>query len=218
MRSVSKVAAIQANDVVRGAARRLGAQLTARGVLAHADDVFHLTLDEIRDGLPDGIREVVTERRARRDGYASLEIPPVWQGEPEPGTLDLADPDTEVVRGTAASAGVVEAVVRVIHDPTDAEIRSGEILVARDTDQGWASLMFLSGGLVADIGGVMSHTAVVARELEIPCVIGTKVATRVLRTGDLVRLDGGRGTIEILKRAPDPAPVTADPPRVEAQQ
>src|SRR5262249_14682796 len=103
--------------------------------------------------------------------------------------------------GVAASPGVIEAPVRVALDPSTCEIVPGEILVARDTDPGWASLMFVSGGLIADIGGVMSHTAVVARELGIPCVVSTRHAVRLLRTGDVVRLDGGNGRIHIVRRS-----------------
>jgi pyruvate,water dikinase len=205
LRSVSKVAAIQANDIVRGAARRLGDHLAERGILASHDDVFYLTIEEIRASTDADLRPVVADRRAHRVAYAQLDIPTIWQGEPRPGTVQI-DPNAELVEGIGASAGVVDARVRVVTDPSDAEIESGEILVARDTDQGWASLMYLSAGLVADIGGVMSHTAVVARELEIPCVVGTKVATRTLKTGDRVRMDGTRGTVEILQRADSPAP------------
>lgn len=88
-----------------------------------------------------------------------------------------------------------------------AELEPGEILVARDTDPAWASLMFLSAGLIADIGGVMSHTAVVARELGLPCVVSTRNATRILHTGDRVRLDGTHGSVRIVERADRPATI-----------
>jgi phosphoenolpyruvate synthase/pyruvate phosphate dikinase len=94
--------------------------------------------------------------------------------------------------------------VRVALDPSTCQIVPGEILVARDTDPGWAALMFASGGLIADIGGVMSHTAVVARELGIPCVVSTRHAVHLLNTGDVVRLDGGSGLVQILSRAAKP--------------
>jgi pyruvate,water dikinase len=92
-------------------------------------------------------------------------------------------------------------LARVVTDPADAHIEEGEILVAHDTDPGWASMMFLSCGLVADIGGIMSHTAVVARELGIPCIVNTKHASKSLKTGDKIMIDGASGTIEILERA-----------------
>jgi pyruvate,water dikinase len=80
-------------------------------------------------------------------------------------------------------------------------VEDGEILVARDTDPSWATLMYLSSGLVADIGGVMSHTAIVARELSLPCVVNTGNASKTLKTGDLIRINGTAGSIEVLKRA-----------------
>jgi pyruvate,water dikinase len=131
-----------------------------------------------------------------------MRVSSVWVGVPEP-VVDgpEIDPDAETIDGIAASPGVVEAPVRVALDPSTCEIVPGEILVARDTDPGWASLMFVSGGLVADIGGVMSHTAVVARELGIPCVVSTGNAVLLLRTGDVVRLDGTNGRIQIVNRA-----------------
>jgi pyruvate,water dikinase len=88
---------------------------------------------------------------------------------------------------------------RVVLDPAAAELEPGEILVCRTTDPGWVSLFHLAGGVVIDMGGQMSHGAIVARELGIPCVIGTGDGTRRLRTGDLVCLDGTAGQVQILK-------------------
>ena len=88
-------------------------------------------------------------------------------------------------------------------DPADAEIEDGDILVARTTDPSWVSLMFLSSALVVDIGGLMSHAAVVARELGIPCVMNTGTGTSALRTGDIVRVDGSVGTVDVIARRRD---------------
>jgi pyruvate,water dikinase len=103
--------------------------------------------------------------------------------------------------GIGAGSGVVEGLVRVVHDPDFADVEPGEVLVAPTTDPSWASIMFVSAALVVDIGSVLSHAAVVARELGLPCVVNTRVGTRVLRDGDLVRVDGTAGTVEILRRA-----------------
>jgi len=78
----------------------------------------------------------------------------------------------------------------------------GDILVAHTTDSSWASVMFLAGALVVDIGGQISHAAVIARELGVPCVMNTGVGTRTLRTGDRVRVDGSAGTVELLSPTP----------------
>jgi pyruvate,water dikinase len=81
------------------------------------------------------------------------------------------------------------------------EVEPDEVLVAPTTDPSWASIMFISSALIVDIGGALSHAAVVARELGIPCVVNTRTGTRELRTGDLVRVNGDAGTVEVLKRA-----------------
>ncbi|WP_236977374.1 PEP/pyruvate-binding domain-containing protein [Mycobacterium kiyosense] len=205
MRGIGKGAFVQNFDVIRAAARHLGDLLVADGVLDHRDDVFMLTANEIVSADSAGFRDAVTQRRVIHQIYTSMDVPAVWVGVPEP-VVDqpVIDPAAETISGVAASPGVVEAPVRVALDPGTCEIVPGEILVARDTDPGWASLMFVSGGLVADIGGVMSHTAVVARELGIPCVVSTGHAVRMLRTGDVIRLDGGNGLIQIVRRV-DPA-------------
>jgi phosphohistidine swiveling domain-containing protein len=126
-------------------------------------------------------RLCVRARRAQRERYLALELPNEWRGVAEP-IVPQVDPDTEVIEGIAASPGIVQGRARVVADPTHAFVQSGEILVARDTDQGWASLMFISTGLIAEMGGVMSHTADVARELSIPCVVGTRHARAPPRT------------------------------------
>lgn len=217
LRGVGKVAFLQALDVCRATARRYGQHLTTGGVLAVPDDVFFLTRQEVTGALPPDAAELVEARRARWEHYRTLDLPSAWQGEPDPVPLAMADPTLTadgsgtpvVLTGTPGSPGIVEGTVRVVDDPNDVDIDEGDILVARTTDPSWASLMFLSGALVVDIGGSLSHAAIVGRELGIPCVMGTGNGTLVLRTGDHVRVDGGTGTVEVLSRA------TASPARAE---
>ena len=208
LRGVGKVAFLQSLDVARAAARRRGALLAAAGVLADPEDVFFLTADELTGRLPQEPAAVVAERRARHERYATVRIPGMFRGNPaaEPvGGDDDADADAESnLTGTGASPGTVEGRVVVVTDPALAEVEPGDILVAHTTDPGWASIMFLCQALVVDIGGLLSHAAVVARELGIPCVMGTQRGTRALRTGDVCRVDGSAGTVEVLKRAGAP--------------
>ena len=200
LRGVGKVAFLQGVDVTRLAARRLGDLKAADGSLSDASDVFFLTLDDLRHGWPADAAERAAERRRFYDHYRTLELPEFWQGEPAPAITAAPDEGSEIT-GIGASPGVIEGRVRVVLDPADVDdLGEGDILVARHTDPAWASLMFLSAGLVSDIGGLMSHTAVVARELGIPCVVNTGTATRRLATGDRIRLDGTRGTIDVLER------------------
>jgi pyruvate,water dikinase len=173
-------------------------------VLADADDVFHLTVDELAD-LPAEVDEMVRRRRQLREAYRRIDIPGDWCGSPEPVRRDPGRAgDDAVLTGIGVSAGTVEGVVRVVIDPAQ-ELEPDEILVAPTTDPSWSSIMFVSRALVVDIGGVLSHAAVVARELGLPCVVNTRTGTRRLRTGDRVRVDGKAGTVEILERAPDPS-------------
>lgn len=194
LRGVGKVAFLQGMDVTRMAARRLGELQADTGRLAERDDIFFLTLEELRAGWPTDAVALVAERRAAYDKYRSMDLPEFWVGEPEPAPLPQAT--TGTLTGIGASPGVVEGRARVVENPAEADVEDGEILIARHTDPAWASLMFLSAGLVSDIGGLMSHTAVVARELGIPCVVNTRTAMHTLRTGDLIRVDGTAGTVE----------------------
>lgn len=199
MRGISKVAFLQGLDIARLTARRLGRFLSDTGVLEDAEDVFYLTSDELHGALPPEPASVVQARKNLRARYSELEIPDSWSGMPHP--MRPTSRRVEHIEGVGASPGVIEGVARVVIDPIDAVIEPGEILVARETDPSWASLMFLSAGLVADIGGLMSHTAIVARELGIPCVVNTKIAITSISSGDRIRVDGKTGYIDIVSRA-----------------
>jgi rifampicin phosphotransferase len=200
LRGVGKVSFLRGVDIVRGAARRLGENLAAAGVFADAEDIFFTTIEEHRAGLPANIAELIAERRRIRQRYEAMAIPQSFRGIP-PIVRPHIDDNAVAIQGTGASPGVVVGLARVVTSPAEACIEEGEILVAHDTDPGWASMMFLSSGLVADIGGIMSHTAVVARELGIPCIVNTKHASRSLNTGDKIMIDGASGSIEILERS-----------------
>lgn len=206
LRGVGKVSYLQSLDGLRGAARRLGAELVADGLVTQADDAFFLTTHELADPdlwLRTDLARNVAGRREQRTAYQSLSVPSAWTGQPVPEVVAESADQTRLT-GIGACPGVVEGRVVVALDPSDVEIGEGDILVAHTTDPAWVSLMFLSGALVVDIGGLMSHAAVVARELAIPCVMNTGTGTRALRTGDTVRVDGKAGTVEVLARATDP--------------
>ncbi|MGH8972483.1 MAG: PEP-utilizing enzyme [Acidimicrobiia bacterium] len=201
LREIGKAAFLQSIDVARSAARTLGADLAAGGFLAEPEDVFYLTTDELLARPADGLRDEVGFRRGKRDEYLKLRLPDTWTGMPEGIPLDSAvDTESEELSGLAVSPGVVEGRARVILDPGEV-LEQGEILVCETTDPSWTSLFLVAAGLVIDIGGPLSHGAIVARELGVPCVINTRVGTRTLRTGDLVRVDGGAGRVEVLSRA-----------------
>jgi pyruvate,water dikinase len=204
-RGRGKRAFLQSIDITRMASRRAGELLTRAGITTDRDDVFYLTEAELLRAPRDVDPELIAARRARRELYRGLAFrETTWAGMPD--VYEIARDDSDVsgdhpITGTGASAGVVEGPVRVVEDPAFSDVEPGEVLVAPTTDPSWCSIMFVSEALVVDMGGMLSHAAVVARELGIPCVVNARNATRRLRTGDRVRVDGRAGTVEILSRA-----------------
>jgi pyruvate,water dikinase len=209
LRETGKSSFLQALDVARCAARELGRLLQSSGTLDVADDVFLLTIGELLDPeVPHDVRSLVAERRELRREYGGLTLPNVWQGmpprqaAPSPGKGPTDQSERPEVIGIGVQPGIVMGRVRVVQDPVGAaDLAPSEILVCHATDPGWTSLFPIAAAVVIDVGGTMSHGAIVARELGVPCVVNTKDGTHVLGTGDLVRVDGLTGRVEILERA-----------------
>ncbi|KLL10057.1 PEP-utilizing protein mobile subunit [Protofrankia coriariae] len=201
LRGIGKAAFLQSLDVARASARRMGVLLTDAGVLSDPEDVFMFTREELGAGLGSDAKQIAATRQELRAELQTLDIPSSWKGNPTPFAVGRPAEDDATVTGIGASGGTVEGVVRVVHDPAFTDVEPDEIIVCATTDPSWASVLFLSAALVVDIGGKLSHAAVVAREVGIPCVINTLNGTRVLATGDRVRVDGNAGTVEILSRA-----------------
>jgi pyruvate,water dikinase len=169
--------------------------------LAHADDIWFLGLPEIEVAL-DGtdFRKTIDERRARYDQERlRRHVPLVLLSDGTEPTIESAAPISadHLLRGTAASPGLVTAPARVILDPHAAQLAHGEILVAPSTDPGWTPLFLTAGGLVMETGGAMSHGAIVAREYGIPAVVGVAGATELIHTGQTVTVDGITGTVTL---------------------
>jgi pyruvate,water dikinase len=202
-RGYAKRAFLQAIDVIRGATRAIGVQLVEQGRLDQSDDAFFLTKEELARPLPADARQLVARRRERRELFKTLVLPGSWTGEliPEFQSSHRPAADADLLTGVGVSPGIVEGVVAVVHDASFADVHDGAVLVAPTTDPSWSSIMFVSAALVVDIGGHLSHAAVVARELGIPCVVNTRSGTAALRTGDRVRVDGTSGRVEVLERA-----------------
>ncbi len=196
-REVGKAGYLIAVDGARLAARTLGEIWAKDGHLADPDDVFFLTLDEVQAGPRDGWPELVAQRRELDRTYRQQTLPMAWVGVPEPLTEAPVDPGTELT-GLGVSPGIVEGLARVVTDPHEDGLRPGEILVCATTDPSWVSLFLAASAVVIDIGGQLSHGAIVARELGIPCVVNTRDGSRRIRTGDALRIDGSTGEVSIL--------------------
>jgi pyruvate,water dikinase len=213
LREDGKAAVGKAFDGGRAACGARGRELVEAGITEQVDDVFYLTIDEIRGTPPGDARELIAARRDLRAAYEKLDVPDAWVGQPEPIVLTEAqavDTSTErvtSVSGVAAAHGVADGRARVLASAQECDdLEPDEILVCRTTDPSWAAAFHLAAGLVIDVGSTSSHGAIVAREMGLPCVIGTGNGTTVLRTGDLLRVDGGAGLVSVLEPAAHDGP------------
>jgi len=167
------------------------------------DAAFFLTLDELHGFLQGDLRTVgplVRQRRSQHARDVALPDPPdTFVGYPPPAEEPVDRLDR--LRGLPASAGVIEGRARVLRSTSDVRaFEPGEVLVAPYADVGWSPLFPTAAALATDLGGPLSHAAVVAREYGVPTVVNLRIATRVVGDGDLVRVDGDAGTLEILSR------------------
>jgi phosphohistidine swiveling domain-containing protein len=176
--------------------RTVGRELVGRGLLARQDDIFFLYLPEARRAVGgEDMRELVAVRRdAFERERARRHIPRVLLSDGTDAEAALVSAG-EGLRGSPASPGIVSGIARVILSPAGARLEPGEILVAPSTDPGWTPLFLTAGALVMEMGGMMSHGAVVAREYGIPAVVGVAGATEQITTGQRITVDGAAGTV-----------------------
>jgi phosphohistidine swiveling domain-containing protein len=186
---------------VRLAVREWGTRLAVRGSLASPEDVHYLSIDEIYYPPADS-RERVTRRRSERERLKKLDYPlhfrQPWVPQ-DPADAYAAD---QAITGTPVSSGTARGRVRIMVDAGD-DLEPGEVLVANATDTGWTPFFGCAAAVVTNVGGVMSHAAIVAREFGIPAVVNTVDATRRLRNGQLVEVDGTAGTVSIIEESLD---------------
>jgi len=203
LRESPKFTMIRIMGIARDALLESGRELVEESVLDGADDLFYLSMRELKTlaiGVPGDWKKLVSERRAgeqierRRQSIPRLLL--------SDGTAYFAGittaGDGTGLAGSGESPGVVEGVVKGVFDPLEASLDPGEILVCPGTDPSWTPLFLAAGGLVMEVGGMMTHGSVVAREYGIPAVAGVDQATSRLQTGAKVRVDGSSGTIELL--------------------
>jgi phosphohistidine swiveling domain-containing protein len=193
-RETGRANILRAVDVARAAARAIGAR-----EFDDPEDVFFLTVDELLAG---GDHALVVARRADHERFERVALPQQWRGAPPAVAPDVVAATNGArsnrLVGLGVSAGVAEGIVRVVHDQREADLSAGEVLVCRATDPSWASLFPLAEAVVTDVGSSLSHAAIVCRELGIPCVANTRIATDQLRDGDRIRVDGTTGQVEVL--------------------
>ena len=190
----------------RTALLRIGARLVREGRIETPEDVLFLRLEEIEAPGAD-MRAVVRERRAEWERWAALAPPPFIGAPPPPmpgspmfGAMTdaAASPDAKVLSGVATSRGRVTARARLLGDLSEGtRLSQGEVLVAVMTAPPWTPLFAIAGAIVTETGGVLSHSAITAREYGIPCVVAVPGAMSRIKDGALVTVDGAAGTVTI---------------------
>ncbi|UQA55797.1 PEP/pyruvate-binding domain-containing protein [Polyangium aurulentum] len=202
LREYHKFAMVQVIDGYREALRARGRDLVARGELAQEDDIFFVLPEELRRlarGESIDLRSRVAERRADYERERGRrQIPRVMLSTGEVFYEGMAPAGKGDLHGEGVSPGTVEGIVRVVRDPRGVRLLPGEILVCPATDPGWTPLFLSASGLVMEMGGMMTHGSVVAREYGLPAVVGVHQGTTRLRDGQRIHVDGTHGVITLL--------------------
>jgi len=178
----------------------LGRRWTERGLVAKPEDIFFLSVDEAADlaRSPRSMRDLVVERRAEFESNRSRAWPDIIRGGEEfrAEGREAARLEEGQAAGLAASPGLATGLARVIHGPEEfGELQNGEILVAPLTNPVWTPLFAMAGGVVTEVGGMLSHGAIVAREYGIPAVMGVSGATTLVPEYQSITVDGNRGIV-----------------------
>jgi rifampicin phosphotransferase len=201
---------------VRRVILEFGGRLAQAGVLDAVNDVFYLTPDELQNGLDVPMTRLVQERKAEMDRFSRVTPPPMlgtmpafemtdggsmvralFKGEMSPANTSKSEQNK--VKGLPGSAGVARGTARVIHTLAEAgKLQPGDVLVTIATEPPWTPLFATASAIVTDSGGVLSHSAVVAREYRLPAVVGTGNATTILQDGQLLEVNGNAGTVRVI--------------------
>jgi pyruvate,water dikinase len=205
----------------------IGRRYVQTGMLETVNDVFYLTPDDLQNGRESTFKQLVQERQATIAHFSQVTAPPMLGTAPP---FDMSDsgsviralfkgelaqpsasrPEANMVQGLAGSAGVIQGTARVLHSLTDAgKLQPGDILITVATEPPWTPLFATAAAVVTDNGGVLSHTAVVAREYRIPAVVGTGRATSTFVDGQLLEVDGDAGIVRVIDVSTQPEPVLA---------
>jgi pyruvate,water dikinase len=203
----------QMGDIsMRYPALELGRRCVERGALANVEDIFHLERADIVEAMHGANKEdLAAGRKAELEHFARI-VPPPFIGPPPPPSDDPVvdviirffglpvepNADPRVINGVAASPGSVTAKAKVVRSLAEAsKLQAGDVLVCEQTLPPWTPLFSTASAVVADSGGILSHCAIVAREVRIPCVVGTMTGTSLIKDGQTITVDGSRGIVRI---------------------
>jgi nucleoside-diphosphate-sugar epimerase/phosphohistidine swiveling domain-containing protein len=197
-REVRRDKMVRAIWVLRSLLREYGRRLVDAGIFDTVDDVFYLLVDEL-DAPPPDVSDLVARRRAEQRRLNTVVPPTVFSGDWQPSsTSSPALTSGDTLHGVGVCGGRVRGRVRIVRPETIDDLQPGEILVAEVTDVGYTAAFCYAAAVVTELGGPMSHAAVVAREFGFPCVVDAQGATKSLPSGALVEVDGRTGEIRVL--------------------
>jgi pyruvate,water dikinase len=204
-REFPKYSMVNRYFIYKQAMLREADRLVQAQALHDREDIFFLTVDELQEVVRTNNLDAALVQR-RKDAFAtyhSLTPPRVLtsDGEAVAGSYTRGDRPAGALIGLAVSAGTVEGRARVVLDIADADLEEGDILVTAYTDPSWSPLFVAITGLVTEVGGLMTHGAVIAREYGLPAVVGVEHATDLIEDGQRIRLNGTDGYIEVLETA-----------------
>jgi len=201
-REYPKYAMVSRYFIYKQALMNEAERLMQAGVLRETEDIFYLRFQEIYDVMRTNHvdEQLIRERKDAFRSYQALTPPRVItsDGEAIAGSYRRDDLPAGALSGLAVSAGTIEGRARVILDIAEADLEAGDILVTAYTDPSWTPLFVAITGLVTEVGGLMTHGAVIAREYGLPAVVGVVNATRLIRDGQRIRVHGTEGYIEVL--------------------
>jgi rifampicin phosphotransferase len=204
-RESPKFFAIRTMGVARQALLEVGEEFARAGTIERADDLVFLKLDELDSLAKNESRDwkaLIAERRATYEReLRRRQVPRVLVSDGRAFYEGLgSETDTgDTITGSPVSPGVAEGNVHIVFNPSGAQLIPGEILVCPGTDPAWTPLFMAAGGLITEVGGMMTHGSVVAREYGIPAVVGVHEATTRLKNGQRIRIDGTTGKIVVLE-------------------
>jgi pyruvate,water dikinase len=201
-REYPKYGLVSRSFAYKQALLREAGRLVRSGVLREWDDIYFLRLHELSEVVRtnEADADLILERREAFRSYEALTPPRVLtsDGEAITGQYRRDDPPPGALPGLPVSAGTVEGRARVLTDMARAELEAGDILVTAYTDPSWTPLFVAAAGLVTEVGGLMTHGAVIAREYGLPAVVGVEQATRLIHDGQRIRVHGTEGYVQIL--------------------
>ena len=212
LRENMKTALVKLSAIRRKYILEIAKRLIEKGLLTEENEIFYLTNSELMDLIdgkitPQVAKRIIENRKKVYKTYPNMIVPDIIKGYLKPEEVKQETKRVELGEGTIeltgipGSPGSYKGKAVIVNDPREiSKMEKGDVLVASATDLGWTPLYLISGALIVEIGSVLSHGAIIAREYGIPAVMNVKNATKIIEDGDMVEVDGYNGTVRVYKK------------------